>query len=53
MNPALSWFRRFLLPGITGTVILLALIGFLAFKGTSLIEGVLSVWSIVPWPGQS
>lgn len=39
--------ETFALPGITGTVILLALIGFLAFKGTSLIEGVLSVWSIV------
>lgn len=39
--------ETFALPGFAGTVILLALIGFLAFKGTGLIEGVLSVWSLV------
>jgi uncharacterized membrane protein YkvI len=32
---------------MAGTILLLALIAFLAFKGTRLIEGVLSVWSFV------
>jgi uncharacterized membrane protein YkvI len=39
--------ETFGLPGVAGTVILLAAIGFLAFKGTRLIEGALSVWSFV------
>jgi uncharacterized membrane protein YkvI len=35
------------IPGFVGTGLLLAVIAFLAFKGTRLIEGVLSVWSFV------
>jgi uncharacterized membrane protein YkvI len=39
--------ETFGLHGTTSTVLLLAVIAFLAFKGTRLIEGVLSVWSFV------
>jgi len=39
--------ESFGLPGLEGTIVLLAVIAFLAFKGTSLIEGVLSAWSFV------
>jgi len=39
--------ETFALPDLVGTGLLLAVIAFLAFKGTRLIEGVLSVWSFV------
>jgi uncharacterized membrane protein YkvI len=39
--------ETFGLPGFIGTGLLLAVIAFLAFKGTRLIEGVLSAWSFV------
>lgn len=39
--------ETFGLPGFLGTGLLLILIAFLAFKGTRLIEGVLSAWSFV------
>jgi uncharacterized membrane protein YkvI len=39
--------ESFQVPGIVGTVLLLAVIAFLAFKGTGLIENVLSAWSFV------
>lgn len=39
--------ESFHIPGIAGTVLLLASIAFLAFKGTRLIEKVLSAWSFV------
>jgi len=39
--------ETFGLPGTAGTILLLAVIAFLAFKGTQLIEGVLSAWSFV------
>lgn len=39
--------ETFAVPGLAGTALLLAVIAFLTFKGTRLIEGVLSVWSIV------
>lgn len=39
--------ETFGIPGVAGTVLLLGVIAFLTFKGTRLIEGVLSVWSFV------
>jgi uncharacterized membrane protein YkvI len=39
--------ETFGIPGLLGTGLLLVIIAFLAFKGTRLIEGVLSVWSFV------
>jgi uncharacterized membrane protein YkvI len=39
--------ETFRIPGFAGTGLLLAVIAFLAFKGTRLIEGVLSAWSFV------
>lgn len=39
--------ETFRIPGFVGTSLLLAVIAFLAFKGTRLIEGVLSAWSFV------
>jgi uncharacterized membrane protein YkvI len=39
--------EAFAIPGFAGTGLLLAVIAFLAFKGTRLIEGVLSAWSFV------
>jgi uncharacterized membrane protein YkvI len=39
--------ETFAIPGIVGTGLLLLVIAFLAFKGTRLIEGVLSAWSFV------
>ncbi|MGD2130326.1 MAG: hypothetical protein PVJ33_02025 [Lysobacterales bacterium] len=39
--------ETFGLSGPAGTILLLAVIAFLAFNGTKLIEGVLSVWSFV------
>jgi uncharacterized membrane protein YkvI len=39
--------ETFQIPGFVGTGLLLAVIAFLAFRGTRLIEGVLSVWSFV------
>jgi uncharacterized membrane protein YkvI len=39
--------ETFHVPGFIGTGLLLAIIAFLAFKGTRLIEGVLSAWSFV------
>lgn len=39
--------ETFHVPGMVGTVLLLAAIAFLAFKGTSVIEKVLSAWSFV------
>jgi len=39
--------ETFAIPGILGTGLLLLVIAFLAFKGTRLIEGVLSAWSFV------
>jgi len=39
--------ETFGIPGIVGTVLLLATIAFLAFKGTGVIENVLSAWSFV------
>jgi uncharacterized membrane protein YkvI len=39
--------EAFHVPGIAGTILLLAAIAFLAFKGTGVIESVLSAWSFV------
>ncbi len=39
--------ETFGLPGIAGTFGLFAAVGFLVFKGTRTIEGVLSLWSLV------
>lgn len=39
--------ESFNIPGYVGTAILLAAIAFLTFKGTKVIEGVLSFWSFV------
>ncbi len=39
--------ETFGVPGVIGTVLLLAVIAFLAFKGTGVIENVLSAWSFV------
>ena len=39
--------ETFAVPGLVGTGLLLGVIAFLTFKGTRLIEGVLSVWSFV------
>ena len=39
--------EAFNIPGIVGTMMLLAVIAYLAFKGTSVIERVLSFWSFV------
>jgi len=39
--------ETFGIPGIAGTVLLLALVALLAFKGTGVIENVLSAWSFV------
>jgi uncharacterized membrane protein YkvI len=39
--------ESFHIPGIAGTILLLLVIAFLAFKGTGVIENVLSVWSFV------
>lgn len=39
--------ETFGVPGLLGTGLLLGVIAFLTFKGTRLIEGVLSVWSFV------
>ena len=39
--------ETFAIPDFVGTGLLLAVIAFLAFKGTRLIEGVLSAWSFV------
>ena len=39
--------EAFAIPDIVGTIFLLAVIAFLAFKGTNVIEGVLSFWSFV------
>lgn len=39
--------ESFNIPGIAGTILLLGAIAFLAFKGTRLIEKVLSAWSFV------
>lgn len=35
------------IPGVAGTCVLLGVIAFLTFRGTRLIEGVLSAWSLV------
>lgn len=39
--------ETFAIPDLVGTCLLLGVIAFLTFKGTRLIEGVLSIWSIV------
>ena len=39
--------ETFNIPGIAGTVLMLVLVAFFAFKGTHLIENFLSVWSFV------
>ena len=39
--------ETFNIPGVVGTIVLLSAIGFLTFKGTKVIEGVLSIWSFV------
>jgi uncharacterized membrane protein YkvI len=39
--------ETFHVPGFAGTVLLLAIVAFLAFKGTRVIESVLSAWSFV------
>ncbi|HLF30949.1 MAG TPA: hypothetical protein VI566_07965 [Xanthomonadales bacterium] len=39
--------ETFHIPGSIGTVLLLATIAFLAFKGTRVIEGVMSAWSFI------
>jgi uncharacterized membrane protein YkvI len=39
--------EAFGIPGVLGTAVLLVTIAFLTFKGTKVIEGVLSVWSFV------
>jgi uncharacterized membrane protein YkvI len=39
--------ENFNIPGTAGTVVMLLTVAFLAFKGTRVIEGVMSVWSFV------
>jgi uncharacterized membrane protein YkvI len=41
------FMETFAIPGVLGTCLLLGVIAFLTFKGTRLIEGVLSAWSFV------
>ncbi len=39
-------FEMFALPKLTGTLIMVVIVGYLVFKGSSLIEKALSIWSL-------